>query len=256
MIIHSPSQIINRPTKIISLVPSQTELLCDLGLEKEVIGITKFCIHPPEWRKTKTIIGGTKNVNIEKIKQLKPDLIIANKEENLKEQVELLAEHFDVWVTDINNLQDAIQMIKDVGVVTQTNFKSTEMVDQIQYSFNHLQTCSEKIRTCYLIWQQPYMTIGGDTFINDMLQHCGFANLFADEKRYPALDIAALKGMQCELLLLSSEPFPFKEKHAAALQALLPQTKVMLVDGEMFSWYGSRLVKAPSYFNSIISQLY
>src|ERR1700741_3198050 len=94
------------PQRIISLVPSQTELLFDLGLDKEVVGITKFCVHPPEWFQTKTRVGGTKQLKIDLIKQLQPDLIIANKEENVKEQIEELEKHFPVWISDVNNLED------------------------------------------------------------------------------------------------------------------------------------------------------
>ncbi len=184
MIITDTKHLNNPPPKIISLVPSQTELLAYFNLDKEVIGITKFCVHPQEWFKTKTRIGGTKNINIDLIKKLKPDLIIANKEENVKEQVEELAIDFNVWVTDVNNLEDALLMIKDVGELTHKTQEAETLITRIKTNFSQLQTTNHKLQTAYLIWQNPYITIGGDTFKNDMMKECGLQNIFADKKRF------------------------------------------------------------------------
>jgi ABC-type Fe3+-hydroxamate transport system substrate-binding protein len=248
------------PQRIISLVPSQTELLFDLALDQEVIGITKFCIHPEQWFKTKTRVGGTKQLRLEKIKELQPDLIIANKEENVQQQIEELAKDFPVWVSDVNNLSDALEMIESIGRIVNKQLKAKEITDQIEGSFAQLQTTipiaiGNKLQTCYLIWKDPYMTVGGDTFINDMLNRAGFQNIFSGQKRYPQLTIEQLQTVNCQLLLLSSEPFPFKQMHAEELQSLLPNTKIILVDGEMFSWYGSRLLKAPAYFQQLQNQV-
>jgi len=258
-------EINSTPQRIISLVPSQTELLCDLGLTDEVIGITKFCVHPDEWFQTKTRIGGTKQLNIELIKSLKPDLIIANKEENLKEQVEELAKYFPVWISDINDLDDALKMIRSIGEITNKKSKAEEISNKIQTHFNELKNApsakallQEKYPhppVCYLIWREPYMTVGGDTFINDMLERCGFENIFKDKQRYPEIAIEDLPKMNCQLLLLSSEPFPFKQEHVHELQELFPETMILLADGQMFSWYGSRLIKAPAYFEQLQIQV-
>jgi ABC-type Fe3+-hydroxamate transport system substrate-binding protein len=241
--------------RIVSLVPSQTELLHALGLQEEVIGITKFCVHPEHWFRSKTRVGGTKNVNIEKIKFLQPGLILANKEENVKEQVEALAAEFPVWVTDVNSLNDALEMIETIGILTCKHEEALALKIQIEQNFKQLKQNNKPLRVCYLIWKDPYMTIGGDTFINDMLQHAGFENIFAAEKRYPTITIEDIKQLHCDVLLLSSEPFPFTEKHINSLQPLLPETKIMLADGELFSWYGSRLLHAPSYFQTLHAQL-
>ncbi|MEJ7821443.1 MAG: helical backbone metal receptor [Chitinophagaceae bacterium] len=258
MIITSTQFSINPPQRIISLVPSQTELLSSIGLEKEVVGITKFCVHPQEWFKTKTRVGGTKNINIDLIKKLHPDLIIANKEENVKEQIEELAKEFTVWVTDVNSLEDAFVMIKDVGELTHKNIEAKTLITRIRTNFSHLlptnlpdRQAGYELQTCYLIWQDPYMTIGGDTFINDMMKHSGFQNLFENQTRYPEISLEELKTANCQLILLSSEPYPFKQKNVDQLQKLLPGKKIFLVDGEMFSWYGSRLLHAPEYFKTI-----
>ena len=253
------------PQRIISLVPSQTELLCDLGLSDEVIGITKFCVHPDQWFQSKKRIGGTKQLNIELIKSLQPDLIIANKEENLKEEVEELAKYFPVWISDINNLDDAIEMIQSIGEITDKKSKAEEIVNKIRTHFNELKNApsskallQEKYPhqpVCYIIWRDPYMTVGGDTFINDMLQRCGFENIFKNKQRYPEFTISDLPQMNCQLILLSSEPYPFKQEHVHELQELFPETMILLADGQMFSWYGSRLVKAPAYFEQLQIQV-
>lgn len=248
-------QLSQPPQRIISTVPSQTELLYSLGLEQQVTGITKFCVHPPHWKKTKTIIGGTKNLHLDKIKPLAPDLVIANKEENLETEINELAKDFPVFVSDVTNLPSALDMIESLGALTNTGEKAAALVHTITTGFNKLETGLVNKRTAYLIWQEPYMTIGNDTFIHDMLQRCGCINVFANSLRYPQTTIAELQSLEVELLLLSSEPYPFKQKHVNALQTLLPGTTIALVDGEYFSWYGSRLCEAPAYFTQLLAQL-
>ncbi len=252
----SPDHIPNRlPTRIVSLVPSQTELLYDLGLRDEVIGITKFCIHPAEWHRNKLRVGGTKDVDIEKIKAINPDLILANKEENVKEQMEALALHFPVLVTDVNNYEDALQMIQDVSRQVDRTREAADLVHNIGHAFMQRPHNSTAIPACYLIWKDPYMTVGQDTFINDMMRHAGFANVFAGQVRYPIIRVEEISNSGCKVILLSSEPYPFKEKHLSALRDLLPGIDIVLVDGEMFSWYGSRLLLAPAYFNELQQNL-
>ena len=238
---------------IISLVPSQTELLHYLGLEKEVIAITKFCVHPTEWFKNKIKVGGTKTIDVEKIKALQPSLIIANIEENVKSQVEALSD-FPVWLTDVNNLDDSLKMIADVGSITGTSEKATILIKSIQEKFSLLNKPVRPVNVAYLIWKEPYMTIGGDTFIHDMLTRTGMRNVFKHKLRYPQLTVEEIKDSGCELLLLSSEPFPFQQKHVDNLSNLLPGVQIKIVDGEMFSWYGSRLLKAAVYFKKLQSE--
>ena len=245
------------PRRIISVVPSQTELLHYLGLEEDVIGITKFCVHPDHWFRIKTRVGGTKHLSIDKIRELQPDLIIANKEENVKEQVEVLAADFPVWVSDVNNLDDACSMIASIGDITQKTDAANELVHNIRNEFELLSASGSPIRAAYLIWRDPYMTVGHDTFIHDMLTRCGFENIFAGLTRYPTVTIEELSpdSNRVEVLLLSSEPFPFSQKHIDELQPLLPHTTIILADGEMFSWYGSRLLLAPAYFRELSQKL-
>jgi len=243
------------PKRIISLVPSQTELLFDLGLGEEVIGITKFCVHPEKWFRTKTRVGGTKQLDIEKIISLQPDLIIANKEENVEEQINELAKHFPVWISDIKILDDAYAMILSVGELTDRREWAELLIKEIHTAFEHwqLQRNNSKLPCAYLIWNDPLMTIGSDTFIHHMLSIAGFENVFSDQFRYPEISIVELRKRNPKFILLSSEPFPFKQKHADELKEQLPDSKIIFVDGEMFSWYGSRLLKAPEYFRQLWS---
>lgn len=240
--------------KIISVVPSQTELLFSLGLHDEVIGITKFCIHPARWFRSKTRVGGTKTLKMELIRELNPDIIFANKEENTEEQIKELSKTFPVYISDIKNLDEAMRMITDVGLLTGKTAAATEIIEEIKNKFSKLKP-AKKIKTAYLIWQNPYMTVGGDTFINDMMRRCGFENVCTGKQRYPEISIEELNALNCELLLLSSEPFPFKQKQAEEIITAGFNGKIILVDGEMFSWYGSRLIAAPAYFQTLVQSV-
>lgn len=259
------------PLKIISLVPSQTELLFDLGLDEEVVGITKFCVHPDNWFKTKTRVGGTKQYNLELIKRLQPDLIIGNKEENDELQIQELMQQFPVWMSDIKTLHDAIDMIESVGELVDRKYEATEIKLKIEYGFSsskekvnllfnqsrnrNLITTNHKPTALYLIWYKPLMAAGADTFINEMLHYCGFENACIHLQRYPQIDQKKLVEINPEIILLSSEPFPFKQKHIDEMKLICPNSKVILVDGEYFSWYGSRLINAPIYFESVINEI-
>lgn len=234
------------PQRIVSLVPSQTELLVELGLVDRLAGVTKFCVHPKGLRKKKTTIGGTKNFDFDKIDSLKPDLIIGNKEENYKEGIERLSEKYPVWMSDIYDLEDAFQMMLGIGEVTGVFEKAEDLVRQIRDNLDFFP--QPKGTVVYLVWKEPLMVAGKNTFIDEMLQKGGFLNLISKE-RYPELSIEELQALDPEYLLLSSEPFPFKQKHLNEFEILFPKTKVLLADGEMFSWYGSRLMFFKSYLD-------
>ncbi|WP_245950881.1 helical backbone metal receptor [Chitinophaga dinghuensis] len=243
------------PERIISLVPSQTELLYSLGLEEQVVGITKFCVHPDTWFRTKTRVGGTKQVNMDTIRSLRPDLIIANKEENTKSDIEALMQEYPVWVSDIHTLEDAYGMMAGIGAITHTSNRAAAMIAEISQDFSDLRPLSKPLTAAYFIWRQPWMVAGGDTFIQQMLKACGIQNVFGELTRYPEITMEQLKASHCDLVLLSSEPYPFKEKHMSELQEILPEATIQLVDGEYFSWYGSRLKGAPAYFSGLIAAL-
>lgn len=247
--IHLP----NVPKRIISLVPSQTELLIDLGLEENLVGITKFCVHPKYLRKTKTIVGGTKQVKLEKIKALNPDIILCNKEENTKEMVIDLEKIAPVHVSDIVKIEDAFELMLQYGVIFRKEALVKTMVASVRKKIAALQEQlkDEPVkRVAYFIWKKPLMVAGSETFIDELLKLNKFENVF-DESRYPETDFEEIKAKNPDLLLLSSEPFPFKEKHKAYFSEL--DIEMKLVDGEYFSWYGSRLIEAIDYFKKLRS---
>jgi ABC-type Fe3+-hydroxamate transport system substrate-binding protein len=239
------------PKRIVSLVPSQTELLCYLGLGKELLGLTKFCIHPAGVQSTRLIVGGTKNLKLDKIASLQPDLIIGNKEENQQEQIEALIKDFPVWMSDIQNLDDALAMIHAIGQICDKQTEALQLQSSIQDQFAALHSWEQPLRTAYFIWRKPYMVAAGGTFINDLLQRAGFVNVFGNENRYPKKTAADLLAANPEVILLSSEPYPFKDKHIKELQDICPQANIKLVDGELFSWYGNRLLYSASYFANL-----
>ncbi|KFF26841.1 ABC transporter substrate-binding protein [Chryseobacterium vrystaatense] len=240
--------------KVISLVPSITEALFDLGLtENEIIGRTKFCIHPEDKIKNVPVIGGTKNINIDKIRAMKPDLILANKEENVKEQVEALMEDFKVLLTNVENIEDNYYLLKTLGNLfnkeeraQQFNLKIYDVLEQAKLSF--------PVKTAYLIWKNPYMTIGSDTFIHKILSEIGFENIFKDKTRYPQIQMEDLAD--ADVIMLSSEPFPFKEKHIEEMKLSYPDKKIMIVDGEAFSWYGTHIAKCENYFKELLAEIH
>ncbi|TGE30009.1 cobalamin-binding protein [Hymenobacter metallicola] len=239
------------PQRIISLVPSQTELLYDLGLAHRVVGVTKFCIHPAQARQQAAIIGGTKNFDFAKIDALRPDLIIGNKEENYQVGIEQLAEKYPVWLSDISNLDEAGRMIRQVGALTGTAPRAQELADTILASFASLLPQKPTLSAAYFIWRKPYMVAASGTFINDMLTRAGFRNVFAARSRYPEITAEQLATAAPQLILLSSEPYPFAEKHVAEFQKICPSATVRIVDGELFSWYGSRLQYSAEYLQQL-----
>ncbi len=240
------------PRRIVSLVPSQTELLHDLGLETEVVGITKFCVHPENWFRNKPRIGGTKDVKTERVAALKPDLILANKEENVQAQIEELSHIAPVWVSDIQTLEDALRMIREVGILVGKAEKGSALAAEIETGFQRFSRTVKPERVAYAIWRNPWMWAGGDTFIQDMLYRCGWKNVLSEIPRYPEVSLVEIAALQPDRILLSSEPYPFREKHIAEIQAVLPDVKIQFVDGELFSWYGSRLLHSPAYFQSLL----
>lgn len=237
------------PQRIISLVPSQTELLVDLGLEDNIVGITKFCVHPSRLRNEIEIVGGTKSVHLEKIKAAQPDIILCNKEENTKEMVKELEKVAPVHVSDIQNLTESYELILQYGNMFQVSKNANSLVKSIQEEHQKFQqSISNKSvkKVAYFIWKNPYMVAGGETFINYLLKENKFKNVFKEVPRYPEIDLKNLPDL--DYVLLSSEPFPFSEKHSKDFEKFLPKEKIKFVDGEFFSWYGSRLEKAFSYF--------
>ena len=250
-----PVRLAAPPRRVVSLVPSQTELLADLGLDREVVGLTRFCVHPDGWKRRKQIVGGTKTVDVERVRGLEPDLVIANKEENVREQVEAVAAFCPVYVTDVATVADAVAMIRDVGALVGRAGRAGRLADEVEAAFSALPVPPRPVRALYLIWRDPWMTAGGDTIISDVMGRGGLENVVADRDRYPALTDAEVRALAPDVVLLSSEPYPFRDEHLAEVQALAPGARVALVDGEAFSWYGSRLRRTPPYLRALHAEL-
>ena len=237
------------PRRIVSLGPSQTELLHDLGLEDEVVGITKFCVHPESWFRTKTRIGGTKKVEVGRLKALGPDLVIANKEENTKEDVEAIRAFCPVWTSDVVTIEDALTMIREISFLCGLEVEGRRLEMEIRESLAGIKPLN--LKAAYLIWKDPYMTAGGDTFIHHMMEAAGIENVFKEKSRYPEISVENIRDSGANLILLSSEPYQFKNKHIEALSTVLPEQKVLLLDGELFSWYGSRIRQFAGYIRDL-----
>lgn len=251
---------ITKPVKrIISLVPSQTELLVELGLLDKIVGVTKFCVHPENIRKEKVIVGGTKNINHQKIRELSPDIILCNKEENTKEIVEQLQKEYSVHVSDICSVPEAFVLIEQYGELFEKKKEANLLISKIKLENDMFNSFIKDVplkKVAYFIWKDPWMVAGKGTFIDYMLKTAGFINVFSHADRYPEVDLKDLKTFQdLDLIMLSSEPFPFTDKHITELNNSSSNTKTILVDGEYFSWYGSRLAGAFSYFKTLHESL-
>lgn len=247
------------PQRIICLVPSITELLHDLELEENIVGITKFCVHPYHYKSTKKIVGGTKKVKAEEIRALKPDIIIANKEENTMEIVEELFGICPIWVTNIATMDDVFKMIEDFGIIFNKRTQAQKWNDKIAFAMKDFVSYMRDIKpqkAAYFIWKNPFMVAGGNTFINEMLRLNHFQNIYENNGRYPEIDLKMIrKEGDPDVVFLSSEPFPFTDEDAFEIGRFTHHAKTVFVDGEMFSWYGSRLVKSFDYFKQIQKRL-
>ncbi|MCF6347173.1 MAG: helical backbone metal receptor [Flavobacteriaceae bacterium] len=248
----------NNPQRIVSLVPSQTELLVDLGLEENIVGITKYCVHPTHLKGSKTIVGGTKKVNYKKIAALNPDIIICNKEENTEEIVSELEKHFSVYVSDIITFNDTFNMIADFGDIFNSKPIALQLINSIQSKLDDFNSFIEQYspkKVAYFIWPKPWMVAGGKNYINETLKLNKFENIFENAPdRYLEVYIEYLVSLNFdlkpELIILPSEPFHFKKEHVEKLKKFI-DCQFIFVDGEMFSWYGSRLLKALDYFKNL-----
>ena len=232
-----------KQSTIVSLVPSLTELLFDLGLGNRVIGRTRFCVHPKEEVEKLPIVGGTKNPRLDKIRELKPNLIIANKEENRKEDIEELERDFEVLVTEIETIEEALFAIHDIGWTCGVQEKAKDLIHDIQHELEKVPD-EPVLTTAYLIWRDPWMSVGYDTYIHSVMNHWNLKNVYANKTRYPKTSLHELSLKKPEIILLSSEPYPFKEKHIKEVGDVCPGSDIVLVNGEWFSWYGSRMLKA------------
>lgn len=252
--LHRPIKLDNTPKRIISLVPSQTELLVDLGLEASIVGITKFCVHPAHLKETKVIVGGTKQVHFDRLKELKPDIILCNKEENTKEMIQELETIAAVHISDIYTIDDTLELIELYGSLFQREDAARTIIKEIskkKFEFEDFIKDKPKRSAAYFIWKEPWMVAAKHNFIDELLHLNGFENYYGQLSRYPEVRLKADVPENADLVLLSTEPFPFKDQHIAEMKPFFPKAMILVVDGEMFSWYGSRLLKAFDYFKTL-----
>ena len=238
-------------SRIVSLVPSLTETIAFLGAVRSLAGITRFCKYPEGIQDKTTVVGGPKDFDIEMIISLKPDVVVAVKEENNKARILALAEKLPVILFDIMHIEDAFEMMLTLGKLLGKEKEAGKTIGEIKNEFASIPNSLPKRKCLYLIWKKPWMAAGKQTFINENLEKLGLENVM--EGRYP--EVKKENFEQADYLLLSSEPFPFRDKHRQEIQQKYPDKKVMLVDGEMFSWYGSRMRKAGNYFRNLFHDL-
>lgn len=246
------------PKRIVCLVPSLTELLVDLGLEKTIVGVTKFCVHPKHLRTQKTVVGGTKHVHFSKIKALNPDIIICNKEENTLDIVKGCEAIANVHVSDLYTIDDVITLIAMYGELFNCRAQAQSISNQIKVSLDDFVNYCQDVKplnVVYCIWKKPWMVAANKTFIHYMLRLNKFNNVYSNLERYPEINISDLKILDVDVVLLSSEPYPFKQKEIDEIENDL-KIKATLVDGEYFSWYGSRLLNAFAYFKQLRHKLF
>ena len=249
-------ELAQKPRRIISLVPSQSEYLWELGVKKELVGITKFCVHPEEMFRSVKWIGGTKTPDLEKIRALKPDLIIGNKEENDAQSIAALEKEFPVWMSDVIRIEQALQMMQELADISGRVEEGKTLLEEVKKSLALSRGIFRGERVAYFIWQEPWLLAGRNTFINSILEHCGLQNIAEPDTRYPEYSEKQLKEAKADWLFLSSEPYPFGEKQAEYFRRSFPETRVCLVDGETFSWYGSRLLQLNAYLEKLKTELY
>jgi len=246
----------NSTPRIVSLVPSLTELLCDLGLAPYVVGRTGFCIHPHDIVAAIPKVGGTKDVNIEKIRSLAPTHLIVNIDENEKPCVDELAQFVPhVIVTHPQTLHDNLHLFALLGGIFNATERAQQLTLQFQTAMATLQASlpvpMTLQRVLYCIWKDPWMTVSSSTYIADVLATIGWKVVHDGAVRYPGFNWDEELIQQVDLILLSSEPYRFTEAHVDALERQLGKP-VLLVDGEMLSWYGSRAIAGIDYLRSLL----
>lgn len=235
------------PLRIVSLVPSLTETLVEIGLEDRIVGLTKFCIHPDHLRRERTRVGGTKGVRVDVILDLRPDIVIANLEENDAQDIMALEiAGVPCWVCDVRTVERAFRLLSDMGELLGVSEKGSELEQMARESWREgRQLCNpgQNQLAAYAVWRDPWMWAGHDAYIQSVLEWWGWRT-WPDLPRYPTIEMSQVVEAGVEMVLLPSEPFPFKEVHREECKGVPSK----LVDGEVFSWYGSRMLKVPKHF--------
>ena len=237
--------------RIVSLVPSITELVFSFGRGDWLVGRTRFCTEPVGQVETVAIIGGTKNPRIDRIVALTPDVVLANKEENRREDIEALrAAGVTVLLTDPNSVIDAVAMIREIGALIDANPEAAGLAEAIGTALVEPSAAPPR-RVFAAVWWNPLMGLGSESYGHDLLQRAGATNVLGGQPRYPQLSLEELAGLQPELILLPDEPFPFAAAHALEFERVAP---VRLLDGKLLWWYGPRIPEAIRTLRSIFAE--
>ena len=242
------------PQRIVSLVPSITEILFTLGVGPAVAGCTVYCTQPPDGVATTTRVGGEKNPKLELIRDLGADLVIANIEENLPEHVATLRSWgIPVYVTYPRTVPDGIRLLAELGAVTGAAERGAALARELDALLADVEGASRgrrPVRVFYPIWRHPYMTIGADTYAHDMLARCGGVSVFADRaSRYPTVTLDEMASAAPEVILLPDEPYRFRRVHVADFEPYpdvpaVRDGRIHLMDGKLLTWYGPRIGEA------------
>jgi len=249
------------PQRIVSLVPSLTESVASLGGADRLVAVTEWCVHPQDVVKTIPKVRGTKNPYVKKILELKPDLVLANREENRERHVVELRRHVPVFVTYPRSVFDALKTVKDLGVLLEAPERAAEIAEACETLIDGIHESADPyFHTACLIWRDPWMAVGPDTYIHDLLGHFGFVNVYRDEDgRYPETSLQELSERGAEIVLLPSEPYEFQDNHREEVQAAVwqrvPGCRVVLVDGSYLTWWGTRTLAALRYLTSLRRRL-
>jgi len=246
------------PKRIVSLVPSLTEFLLELGFEKRLVGRTLYCERPVDLVESIAVVGGTKKISVKKVLELKPDLVLAQKEENDRAQVEEIAQTVPCVVSEIDTVDSFVSYVSDFAslfyepLVQDFYLEIMNLRDQCKKSDRKYSRC------LYFIWKEPWMVAGKGTYIDSVMNLAGFENALSDS-RYPVLNWEEIQELSPDLVLLSSEPYSFNESHLNWFQRNLESARIELVDGRFYSWYGYaslqclRSLNAGSVFARVLS---
>ncbi len=245
------------PRRIISLCPSVSETLLDLGLEGFLAGRTDYCIHPQNKIESIPGVGGPKSVSIQLLQSLCPDIIIAVKEENDKKTLENLAAlNYKCFIFDVNNFSDALNMIEKIGVIFNVEDRAQTMTEGIKKGFEGIGQVLKKLNFIYMTWSSPYIAAGTGNYINSLITGLGFNNCLSKHiNRYVRLSLGELKKLSPDIVFLPSEPYNYTLYDKLKFEKIFPSARAVLVDGEMFCWYGSRMLKAAPYIKNLIKEI-
>jgi iron complex transport system substrate-binding protein len=248
--------------RIVSLCPSLTELVFDLGRGADLVGVTKFCVHPADGVASIEKVGGTKNPKVARIVELAPDLVLLNREENRLEDAEALrAGGLRCHVSFPRTVEETAEMVRSIGAALGRAAAAEAIAAEIETRAARVRSGARErsaVRFACLIWRRPWMAAAGDTFIDALLALAGGRNVFVDRpERYPVVSTEDLAAADPDAVLLPSEPFPFREDHAAELAGAtgLPRERFALVDGELLSWHGSRTPRGIDYAESVLENV-